>query len=515
MPETKHFYTDGKFIKNIDLPQYPDSAWNWITGKPEDTSDDMLYSHVAAVYRCANLTADAVSNVPFVVYKGDQEYDRSDDWQNKVGFLSRPRELLRLWRLSLFMTNSCYGFMEGNRAIRNLRYIVPTTITPVVDKRDGLTGFKRQLGSESTFYSLQDNRVVYMLRLDHTTEILPSKNTEFKALMNAAGVLFYADYYVQNFFQRGGIKPALLSVQGVPTPQEREKIESVWDKVVHGWSKYLGKVISAETMDVKVIGEGIDNLKDTTLLDSKIEDIAMAAGMPLSLLLANSSNYATAKTEYNTWFRDSVMPWAFWMQENINDLLFSPLGLRFEFLPETTEQGQEEERQRAIAYVSYVSAKMRPSVAAQILGIDLPPGMDYEQLDADYEAQTAIANTEIKPPDTVEPEQQSENVGEKEGEEVEELEEKKSLTTLTIQQLRELELWQDMAFRKLKQKKDLDFPFVCKSVPEEIACRIRERLPDCKNERDIDNCFQMSHREDNAIKQLAEALNKAVEKMGA
>jgi len=513
MPETKHFYTDGKFIKNIDLPQYPDSAWNWITGKPEYTSDDMLYSHVAAVYRCANLTADAISNVPFVVYKGDQEYDRSDDWQNKVGFMNRPRELLRLWRLSLFMTNTAYAFMEGNRAIKNLRYIVPTTITPIVDKRAGLTGFKRQLGSESTLYSLEDNRVVYMFRLDHTTEILPSKNTEFRALMNAAGVLYYADYYVQSFFQRGGIKPSLLSVQGVPTPQEREKIESVWDKVQHGWSKYLGKVISAETMDVKVIGEGIDNLKDTTLLDSKIEDIAMAAGMPLSLLLANSSNYATAKTEYNTWFRDSIMPWAFWIQENMNDLLFKPLGLRFEFQPEMTEQGQEEERQRAQAYMSYVSAKMKPSVAAQILGIDLPPDVEYEQLDKDYQELSSISNPlEIKPPDTQEPEEQSENMQEREEPEEEA---EKSITTLTIQQLRELELWQDMAFRKLKQKKDLDFPFVCKSVPEEIACRIRERLPDCKNERDIDNCFQMSHREDNAIKQLAEALNRAVEKIEA
>lgn len=514
MPKTLHFFTDGAGVKSIDLPQYPDAAWNWITGKPDDTSDESLYSRVAAVYRCANLTADAVSNIPFVVYKGETEFDRSNDWQNKVGFMNRPRELLRLWRLSLFMTNTAYGFMEGNRAIKNLRYLVPTTITPVVDKREGLTGFKRQLGTESSFYSLEDNRIFYMLRLDHTTEILPSRNTEFRALLNAAGVLYYADYYVQSFFQRGGIKPALLSVAGVPTPKERERIESVWDKVLHGWSKYMGKVISSETMDVKVIGEGIDNLKDAALHDSKIQDIAMAAGMPLSLLLANSANYATAKTEYNTWFRDSVMPWAFWMQENMNDLLFKPLGLRFEFQPEMTEQGQEEERQRAQAYVSYVSAKMMPSKAAQILGIDLPAGIEYEDLDADFmELSTISSPLAIKPPDTMEPEEQAEQ--ESTIEDMEEAAEKSSVTTLTIQQLRELELWQDMAFRKLKQKKDLDFPFVCKTIPEEIACKIRDRLPDCRNERDIENTFQMSHREDDAIKQLADALNKAVERVNA
>lgn len=510
MPKTLHMFTDGQTLKSIDLPQYPDSAWTWITGSPQSMTDESLYSQIAAVFRCANLTADATANIPFVVYKGENEFDNSNDWQNKVRFMPRPRDLLRLWRLSLFMTNTAYGFMEGNRAIKNLRYLVPTTITPVVDKNEGLKGFKRALGGESTFYSMEDNRIFYMHRMDHTTEILPSKNSEFRALMSAANILYHADYYIQSFFQRGGIKPALLSVQGVPTPQDREKIESVWDKVVHGWSKYLGKVISAETMDVKVIGEGIDNLKDNALHQAKIEDIAMAAGMPLSLLLANSANYATAKIEYNTWFRDSVMPWAYWIQENMNEQLFEPLGLRFEFMPESTEQGQEEERQRAIAYVSYVSAKMKPSVAAQILGIDLPADMTYEQLDADYLAQSMVAQPEMKVPDTPEPEEQQE---ERQEAEEEPEEETKSFTTLTIQQLRELELWQDMAFRKLKQKKDLDFPFVCKHIPEEVASRIRDRLPDCKTERDIENAFQMSHREDDSIKQLADALNNAVAKM--
>ncbi|MDD3095908.1 MAG: hypothetical protein PHD63_06665, partial [Candidatus Marinimicrobia bacterium] len=228
MPENLHYFTDGKTLKGIDLPQYPDSAWNWITGAPEDTKDEELYARVAAVYRVANLSAEAIANVPFAVYKGETEYDTSDDWQNKVGFLPNIRELLRLWRLSLFMTNSAYGFMEGNRAVKNLRYVVPSTITPQIDKWEGLTGFKRRIGTETTEYSLKDNRIFWMWRLDHTTELLPSKNSEFKALMAAAGVLYYADYYVQNFFQRGGIRPALLQVAGVPTREEREKIETVW-----------------------------------------------------------------------------------------------------------------------------------------------------------------------------------------------------------------------------------------------------------------------------------------------
>ena len=501
MPETKHFYTDGKTLKGIDLPQYPDSAWNWITGAPEDTTEEQLYARVASVYRVANLSAEAVANVPFAVYKGETEYDTSDDWQNKVGFLPNLRELLRLWRLSLFMTNSAYGFMEGNRAVKNLRYVKANSITPVVDNWQGLTGFKRQVGTNTIEYNLNDNRIFWMYRLDHTTELLPSKNSEFRALMAAAGVLYYADYYVQNFFQRGGIKPALLSVNGVMTREEREKVESVWDKIVHGWSKYLGKVISANEMDVKVIGDGIDGLTNAKLHDEKLSDVAMAAGMPLSIILANSANYATAQTEYLVWFRDSVIPWANFMQDEINDKLFTPLGLRFEFRPEMSDKGQEEEAKRAGAYRAYVAAGMKPSIAAQVVGIDLPADIKYEDLDDVFVPPTPqpVNKEEVPIEDVEEPE----------------VEEPKSVTLLTIDQLRELEHWQDLAFRKLKQGKSLAFPWVSKTLPEEVASVIRERLPGCKTTAEIERAFELDGRDDDALKLLADALNRAVESVEA
>ena len=28
-------YFDGQMVKSIDLPQYPNEAWNWLTGKPD------------------------------------------------------------------------------------------------------------------------------------------------------------------------------------------------------------------------------------------------------------------------------------------------------------------------------------------------------------------------------------------------------------------------------------------------------------------------------------------------
>jgi hypothetical protein len=38
----------------------------------------------------------------------------------------------------------------------------------------------------------------------------------------------------------------------------------------------------------------------------------------------------------------------------------------------------------------YVGAKMRPSIAAQLVGLDLPDGVSYEDLDADLTAEQQL-----------------------------------------------------------------------------------------------------------------------------
>lgn len=501
------FYTNGQTLKSIDLPQYPDESWDWISGEPDDLTNEDLYSRVAAVYRAANMTANALANLPFaLVDKSGEDYDLSSDWQNKIGFMPDPKELLRLWRLSLFFTNSAYGFMEGNRAIKSLRYIVPSTITPIVDSAEGLQGFKRTVGTTTTKYTLKDRRIFWMWRMDHTTELLPSKHTEFRALMAAAGVLFYSDYFIQNFFQRGGIKPTMLMVKGIVNPTDREKIENIWDKVVHGWHKYLGKIFNADAIEPHVIGDGIDNLKDSALHNECIADIAMAAGIPLSLLLSNSANYATAQTEYMMWFRDHIPPWADFMGTCLNEQLFNPLGLHIDFRPEMSDPGQEDEEERAGAYRAYVSTGMKPSVAAQILGIELPPGMEYDDLDPKEEEQPSTDEPNIPVYDNI-PMAQAKFIP-------------------TLDQFKELELWQSLAFRKLKRGDGLDFPFELKCVPEDVGVSIRASLAEAQTEEDVRAAFDIGTVDEipkpgdnghetniEAIKELAAAINGYAEQV--
>ena len=119
--------------------------------------------------------------------------------------------------------------------------------------------------------------------------------------------------------------------------------------------------------------------------------------------------------------------WANFIEGEINRQLFNPLGLRFEFRPELSEHGQEEEVQRASAYKAYIDAGMRPSIAAQVVGIDLPPDIEFDALDENFD----------KPVEDPKEEEQKDEEPQK--------------TAMTIEQLRNWS-WQSFAFRKLKRK---------------------------------------------------------------
>jgi hypothetical protein len=514
--KNRYMFTDG--IKSIDLPQFPDEAWHFYSEEPEKTKD--YYASVAAVFRAVNLTADATANMPFALVKGNHDFDHSDKWQNKVGFLPNPWELIRLWRMSLTMTNTAYGFMENKPAL--LRYIVPTTINPIVDQRLGLTGFKRTLGTSSKDYPVVNGNcpVKYLWRLDHTTELLPSKSTEFKAMCASAGILYYSDFFVESFFKRGGIKPTMLVLKGMANKDTVDKIEGIWDKVIRGYYKYLGKIFqgvdAAGGLEAQTIGEGVDSMKDDTLTNQKIEAVAMAMGIPLSLLLANSANYATAQVEFKAWYDNSIGPWCRFIASALNDQVFTRMGLRFEFRPEMTDPGQEDEVSRAGAYATYCGAGMLPSVAAQIVGIELPENMDYAALDEMAAEKLKAAQDAMSNQSSTDTESSTDNNEEP-------VPPPPAKFIPNIDQLHELELWRKFAFRKLKKGEPLDFPFDVKTLPYEIAEPIKVGLILAKSEDDIKATFDLenallfdepepiANKSDAAILKLANAINKLVE----
>ena len=504
----KFTFMNGREMKTIDPWHSEGTMWKYDNA---EANDNELYSRVAAVYRAVNFTADTLSNMPFSIMnqRGD-DIDTSDEYTNAVGFLPYPRSLFRLMVQSLIVTNSAYCFQEtkGSKTT-NLRYIAPSTITPKTDTQTGaLKSFIRTLGTTRTEYPIDAKgfcNIVYVFNLNWKNELLPDGDSPFKAMCNAAGIGYYADTFIKDFFARGGIKPTILTFDGVMDATSAERVESVWTKVIRGWYKYMGKVFNGKFLPV-TIGEGVESLKEQSIYDNALRNIAIAVGMPQDALLQNADSYATAQVHKSTWFSDTLTPLAMLMAEPLNEQVFKRLGYTFEFRPDGAEPNMEEESSRVNAaktLYDILSAGNRvdaDKAAVEALGIDLPAWFTWEEKEEEPE-----------------PMEQAEEAAEPEEDDEEEAE-PVAKSVFTVDQLREMKNWQDIAFRKLKRGNSLVFDWTPKDIPAEIAEQIKAKLDNATTEDEIRAAFEIDTMNmpvmttnSSEIKLLADAINKLAE----
>lgn len=367
---TMNVYFDG--AKSIELAQYPDTAWEWLTGEPDDGVSGIrdFYKAIPWLYRGVELRAGAVAKMPFEIYKGDTVVDQSNEYTNVVGFLPDPVRIFKLIDMSLTLLGSAYLFNIRNDAVTlDLKYLNPTTITPIIDEVEGLTGFTRRL-TEDTRYDIED--IVYFWGNDPYVEIGEPKTSPGKAALVASGVLANVDEFVASFFKRGAIKPTILGVPAGTPVGAREELQKWYSTMLSGIrNAFATKVVNADAISATTIGEGVDSLQNTELTKEKREDIATAIGVPQTILFSNAANYATAKQDDLHFYDKTVVPDCDMIQGVLNEQIFEPAGYRLQYIPDTLDIFQEDEKERAAALLQLVQAEMPLEVALRTLGFEL------------------------------------------------------------------------------------------------------------------------------------------------
>jgi len=181
------------------------------------------------------------------------------------------------------------------------------------------------------------------------------------------------------------VRSTLITVPTVTPEPERRRLQAWWDEFISGVrNAFRGRVFSADVKPV-TIGDGMEALGQSALDTATRDEILAAMGVPASLVYANAANYATAQQDAKNLLLYAAIPDAQRIAEALNATVFERRGLHFEFRPEALDAMQAEEQDRSGALLNYVNAGIRPSIAAQILGIELPAGMDYGALDPEPE----------------------------------------------------------------------------------------------------------------------------------
>lgn len=382
----KTTYFDGAKSVQLDMLQ----QWSDLGNMPwADSSQNArrTAATVAFLYRCIDLRANAVASMPWGLFRGQEEIvsDDVDEMPAGLEYLESLQPMLQRVEQALTLGSRAYLLKQANRVrVRGLQWLDPATMEPEWTA-SGLVSFKRTFAS-GRVTRLSSDEVIYIW-YHGTSETEPHSSPALAAL-NAANVLASVDLFAKGFFDRGAIKGTLLQAEGNPPQAEKERLKAWWKRMFGGGTRtaWEAEVVSASVTPI-VIGEGISELSNANLAMEKREDIATAMGVPHSLVLSNASNFAVSESDRLNFYDTTIVPECKLIQRQLNEQLFAPLGLRFEFKPELLPVYQTDEGQRATSFATYVNAGIRPSVAAQMVGLDLPEGIDFDDLDPDPEEQ--------------------------------------------------------------------------------------------------------------------------------
>jgi len=459
----KFYKLDGQ---SVSVKSYVDEEGFTIWGADAANSPAGLVNAVPWLYRAVDLIGDRSSTMPFALVKGGADYDVSADWQNRIGFLPNPRRLIDVLARSLTVYGKAY-LLNNRNTVRtlSLRYLQPETITPIIDPVRGLVGFERRI-NKGEMIRYQPEDIIYFWLPSEQVEIGPPPSSPVIAAAAAAGVLKASDDFAESYMSRGGVRVTILAVPGDTRKEERDKLKSWWDNVVSGVKNaFTAHVLNAEAVKPTVIGDGLEGIQNSSLTVQRREDICTALGIPQTLLFSNAANYATAQQDVLSFYDMTIVPLMELIAEALNEQLFHRYGVRMELRPETIDAFHEDEKDRAGAYASYVSSGMKPSVAAQICGIELPADMEYSELDDPEPA---------PPPAPVVVEEQQP-------------EEQPETPPTPIQA--EMRRWERKAINALKRGEPAQVEFISNVIPHLTAARIETELGRCKSIEDITAVF--------------------------
>jgi HK97 family phage portal protein len=390
---------DGATIKSKDLSNWTADEYYSVFGSyfgSDETTPRSLYAAVGWLYACVNLRSDRVASLPWAVFQGENQLFNNDEDLAAYPYLDNFSDLLELTEMALCLCGYAYWFKQRNA--RNMplmmRWFAPDTMEPLYDPTVGIAGFRRHQGnainpfpaSQSASRTYSPDDIVYFKLPNAFSELEPGTPPAQAAFADAQ-VLHHMSDFTSAFFGRGAIKATVLRVDPNMMDDQVQKVEAWWKRFFSGiknaWST---ATIRSDALEAVVVGEGLESLTNSDLTLERRQSIATALGVPHSIVAADAANFATAQQDEINFLTNCIIPEGRLIQSTLNRQIFTPVGLRFQFEPERLSAMQEDEEQRATAYSLYVSAQMRPSIAAQLVGLNLPDGVSFDDLDADLEA---------------------------------------------------------------------------------------------------------------------------------
>ena len=352
---------------NLTLPAWFDSLRR--QGRITNTADAYLVSPL--LYRATNLRADAISTVPYrMYYKGEEQ-----PWP----FTQPLSYLIKEAERGLLITGGAYWYkIYKGRRLTGFVPLNPTTmnvnlLTDRATLEDPLRGaaFTQAInGKQYGPWSIDD--VVYFREQSYVDDIGPGVGAAHVAL-SSAKLEHYLNRFAAAFFEGGAQPVTVMNLPESMDESEFQRFRTDMKASVGGGVINAFRMIFMRSPDIKIeqLTPPLNSMEMPQLYERVVTSVGMAYGVPRTMLEASAANYATADSDRQSFWRETVIPRLSTYEYTLNTQVFAPLGWELRFEPESLDVMQNDEANRSSSLLQLVQAGVPLRSALTILGYDL------------------------------------------------------------------------------------------------------------------------------------------------
>jgi HK97 family phage portal protein len=349
-----------------------------------------LYNTVPTLYRCIDIRAKTIASFPIKYMWRGKEYDPANEIPQPIRLWhSKVKDYLYFIEASLALTGSAYMLRNTNEyGFNPLPVCIPSnTITPYYSTHSFEPEYYR-FTAHNVYSELQPEDVIVIWYPNITNTRYPGQSPASIAL-SSSDAMANMDTFTTNFFRRGAIKATLLSVGGdnplaTPTREQLNQLETWWSKLVNGVKNAWNTGVTTAQVTPMTIGDGLKDMDFQAIATQKQEEITIAMGVPMALLLPSSSNYATAKEERLSFYQNTLIPEAEFIAERLNNTFLDEYNIELKFNFKQLEVLQDMETEKAINLQRLVYGGMISVNEARAM-LGYPPIETNEPVDFNYD----------------------------------------------------------------------------------------------------------------------------------
>ena len=383
----REFYSyDGRAVKNVSFGDF--DAWMdaQIEGQAQPIKRDDATMYVPWVRRAQKLRAGAVRAVPFSIMQGETDITDKERFADIAGLIEKAE-------MSMTKFGGAYWHLDRNLVsfVWPQWWVYPS-IEIVYNTDHIFVGYERTVNNRKKIY--KPNELVAFFEPDEDVEFGPGQ-AALDAALYAASALHNADLMVDSYFTRDGTRITIFGVDRLTQDDQVEALKAWWRRLTQGVRNAFVSVFYRGTLTPTIVGDPLKEIWSADLTADKQRDIAAAFGMPVSVLMSNAADRATAESDAMQWYTNFVFPRCEWYADQINRQWLSRENppLEMVYHPEQTEVWQRAQLEQVQAVTTaYAAGILDINEARAIIGYD-----EVAVVDSKDETEPQTSETEPEP----------------------------------------------------------------------------------------------------------------------